>query len=122
MARIIVFGVLGALWTFLCLVLLFFVIMGSGLAGIAALLLTTFDAQRVTDLLAEYGALGVFLIWLTGAIVLALIAWAMRATRARVVIVGGTGGTVPGERPMKDVTPPKDPHRDEPRRELPPPR
>jgi hypothetical protein len=117
MARVIIFGLLGALWTFLCLVLLFFVIAGSGLAGVAALLLTTFDAQRVTDLLAEYGALGVFVIWLTGAIVLALIAWAMRATRARIVIVAGDH---PGERPMKDVTPPKDAPRDEPRRELPP--
>jgi hypothetical protein len=111
MARVIIFGVLGGLWTFLCLALLIVVVAGSGISGVVALLLTSFDAQRVANLVAEYGALGVFLVWLAGVIVLALIAWAMRATRGRVVVITG-GGTGLGERPMKDVTPPRSDGRD----------
>jgi hypothetical protein len=104
MARIIVFGVLGTLWTFVCLILLAFVLGGSGITAVAAALLTNFDPQQVANAIAEYGSLAVFLVWLTGTIVLVLIAWAMRAMRGSVVVV--TAGSV-GERPMKDVTPPR---------------
>jgi hypothetical protein len=104
MARIIVFGVLGTLWTFVCLILLAFVIGGSALTGLAALFLTTFDPQQVANAIAEYGALGVFVLWLAGTLVLFLIARAMRVMRGPVVVV--TAGSV-GERPMKDVTPPR---------------
>jgi hypothetical protein len=121
MARIIVFGVLGTLWTFLCLILLAFVLGGSGITAVAAALFTNFDPQQVANAIAEYGSLAVFVLWLTGVLVLALIAWAMRAMRGRVVVVTAGSANL-GERPMKDVTPPRGDRPDAPQedRRLPP--
>jgi hypothetical protein len=82
MARVLVFGVLVALWTVLCIAVLVVVGAGGVAAGLLGPMLTTMDPQRLADLVAIYGGLATALVWLAGAIALILIARAMRPAPA----------------------------------------
>jgi hypothetical protein len=82
MARVIVFGVLVALWTLLCIVVLVVVGASGVAAGLLGGLLTTMDPQRLADVIAIYGGWATVLFWLVGTTALILIARAMRPAPA----------------------------------------
>jgi hypothetical protein len=118
-AVIAVFSVLAAFWTLLCLGLFAAFGIGSGLVGVVALLLFRTNAEAATDTLTALGGVVAFAVWLVGVATLFFVGRAMhRSARARVIVITTTGAPDPrwaeswppdpfGERPMKDVTPPR---------------
>ena len=110
------FGVLVALWTLLCLGLFAAFGIGTGMMHVLAEVIFGANPEGAIGLLNAAGGALAFLVWAVGTAMLGFVGWTMARASRNGVVIYSVGGARPGswgERPMKDVTPPRENARDD---------